>query len=589
MQAAREKADQVTEQKLATAAHEAAVLRTKLEAKAEAARAAEAQVCAVRAHARLVAEAHQSAINALQEKLTDARRSLDEVRRRATVDLEAAEAKGEAKAAAAAETAVARHQRRIQDLELQLAHATGAAAFSVPAGAHTGGVPGGYIASVLDYIPRNEHLRLLEARGAVWDAEARAQLAAVRAQAAEDAQARVNLTSKELQEVRQQLEETRGETAEQKGRAARAEHLLALLRSKCGELEAELELAKQEAAQQAQQAQDQAAQLAGALGQAQQALAGMAQQEEAAKVEAQAAHAARVKSESVAAAALQKSSQLQTALAVAESRCDDLAAAVERLQGHLDATEAEKAKLHKLGTAAAAKVRKLQDRCADIEAQLDTAQRQLSHSRAEADSAKAAAAQAYEEARVRSQDTLHAVLSQLETSLGIQLPPSAASSHQGQTGNRLEARVSVVASRCREMLAEAAAQGLAAQQAQQGASALAAALSSAQARCAAAEQQWQAIQEQYAGDMAALEHAARDQLHSVRAHAEEAIAGVEKATTRLHERLSQQATRAGSLAEEVEGLRARLAQQAEQLDKEEGKERAVADLLQELASKQKLI
>lgn len=180
---------QQAEHKLVAAAHEAAALRAKLDAKVEDARAADAQILAIRADAERMAEVHRSAVSVLQDKLSDAKRTAGETRTRAAEKVEAAEAKGEEKSAMAAEAAVSRYQRRIQDLELQMAHMSGGVAgyncggtVATANGGHAGGVPGGFAASVLDYIPRSEHLRLMETRGATREAEYRAQLASVRAE-----------------------------------------------------------------------------------------------------------------------------------------------------------------------------------------------------------------------------------------------------------------------------------------------------------------------------------------------------------------------------------------------------------------------
>ena len=143
-----------------------------------------------------------------------------------------------------------------------------------------------------------------------------------------------------------------------------------------------------------------------------------------------------------------------------------------------------------------------------------------------------------------------------------------------------ETRLELILSRFRQSQMEATASALAAQHAKQE-------VATAQARQAAAEQQYMAIQQQYAAEMAALERTARDQVQGVRSEAEEVLAGLRRASTVLQDqvrRSSLSVGRAGSLASEVEDLKARLAQQAQQAEHVEKKEVAFAALLSQLTN-----
>lgn len=650
--AAKEQLKHKAELKLTAATHEATSLREKLEAKIDETKASKAIINSLKADADRAKDTHEALVDSLKEKLTEVRRANEDARRRTAEEMHEAEAKWEEKTHNAIEQAVSRHQRRIQDLELQLAHpAAGAArAASGPNGSvgskgndnlYIGGHPTGYAASILDYIPRAEHLRLLECRTAAREAEARAEIAAVKAAAVAEGQARTAAVSQELKETKNKLHKAVVAEAEQQERAARAEHRVTMLRVQCAETTQQLTKAKEQCRENGEKVVQLEKELAKQISQYEKATFEAA---EALKIEKsrgdkacaglEVAVAAAKASEEAAKTVETRRVELESTLTEKLARCDTLSNQVLKLQTDVARAEEATAELQRTATATAERARTLQERCVVAEQERDTLQTRLETLKMELEQGKNAAIAFREESTRRAQTEISNLLSRIETSLGMAVPPLCTAADQQQqqlnTNNgasSVEARLEMVLSKCRQQQAEATASQLAAQRAEQEAVA-------AQARQVALEQHYLQAQQQYLADMATLERDACEQVKGVKYEAEQAIAGLRRASTLLHEQVATRRTttadnninsnfnnsngfaadnsasfisstcytgvqnsggggghqveRAGSLASEVEELKLRLAQQAQQADAMEKQEQAFAALLSQLTQRNTL-
>jgi chromosome segregation ATPase len=637
--AAREQLKHKAELKLTAATHEATALREKLEAKVDETKASKAIIASLKADADRAKDAHEAVVDSLKEKLVEGRRAAEETRRRTAEEMQEAEARWEEKTDSAISQAVARHQRRIQDLELQLAHQSGGGAGSsgihaatnrrsaVPRGSsdslYNNGPPGGYAASILDYIPRAEHLRLLECRTAAREAEAKAEVAAVKAAAVAEGQSRVAAVTQELQEAKNKLHKAVVAEAEQQERAARAEQKVTMLRAQCSETIQQLAKAKEEngalgnkVAQLEKEVQKQLGNYEKATLQAAEALEIEKTRGDKACAGLEVAVAAAKASEETAKKVETRRLELEFELKEKIARCDALSNHVSKLQNELSKAEEATAELQRTAAATAERARTLQERCVITEQERDTLQTQLQNLKIELEQAKNAAIAFREESTRKAQAEMSSLLSRIETSLGM---PTHGDQHQN-TVTSIESRVEMVLSKCRQQQTETATSLLAAQRAEQESL-------TSQARQVALEQHYLQAQQQYIADMASLERAAREQVKGVKNEAEEAIAGLRRASTLLHEQVTRNRTtttsngsceeyaqqtaaafpnflsttnqrqsqrqsqdggvveRAGSLASEVEELKQRLAQQAQQADAMEKQEQAFASLLSQLTQR----
>ncbi|KAG7667985.1 hypothetical protein Ndes2526B_g01596 [Nannochloris sp. 'desiccata'] len=647
--AAREQLKHKSELKLTAANHETTALREKLEAKIDETKASKAILASLKADNDRIKDAHEAVVDSLKEKLAEGRRSAEETRRRTTEELQEAEAKWQEKTNSAVSQAVSRHQRRIQDLELQLAHPTVSSGSSscnhsyrvsaVPRGSSDSlfddGLAGNYAASILDYIPRTEHLRLLECRTAAREAEAKAEVAAVKAAAVAEGQSRVAAVTRELKEIKDKLHKAAVAEAEQKERAARAEQKVTMLRAECAETTQQLAKAKEESgelgekvSQLQKEVQTQASKYEKAAFEAAEALELETIRGDKACAGLEAAVAAAKASEDAAKKVEKSRLELDIELKEKIVRCDELKTQASKLKNDLVKAEETTAELQRTATAAAERARTMQERCLVAEQERDTLQTRVENLKLELEQGKNAAAAFREESSRRVQADVSNLLSRIETSLGLgvgaAVPLIYTNGDQQQqnsilTTSSIEARLEMVLSRCRQQQAETTASLLAAQRAEQDAIA-------AHARQVALEQQYLQAQQQYVADMASLECAAREQVKGVELEAEKAIAGLRRASTLLHEHVVTRGTtssdnrnnsvsfaqqpdaptfdtgsklgqgqrhsqnggmveRAGSLASEVEELKLRLAQQAQQADSIEKQEQAFASLLSQFTQR----
>jgi hypothetical protein len=642
--AAREQLKHKAELKLTAAAHETTALREKLEAKIDEVKASKAIIASLKADSDRAKDSHEAVVDSLKEKLAEGRRAAEETRRRTAEEMQEAEAKWEEKTNNAISNAVARHQRRIQDLELQLAHP--ATTSSPAAASHCGavtrasndglfinGLPGGYAASVLDYIPRAEHVRLLECRTAAREAEAKAEVAAVKAAAIAEGQSRVATVTQELKETNNQLKKAVVSEAQQQERAARAEQKVTMLRAQCSEVTQQLAKAKEEngkliskVAQLEKDIKQKVAKYDKEAFEAAEALEIEKSRGDKACAGLEVAVAAAKASEEAAKQVENHRLELESELKNKITCCDALSKQITKLQSDLVKAEEATAESQRTAAATAERARTLQERCIVAEQEQYTLQTRLETLKLELEQSKNAAIAFREESTRRAQADLSNILSRIETSLSMGVVfPYNYSSHADQpqasnipnTITSIEARLEMVLSRCRQQQAETSASLLAAQRAEQEAIA-------AQARQVALEQHYLQAQQQYVADMASLERAAREQVKGVKFEAQEAIAGLRRASTLLQEQVTRRTTatrdnnhnssetypisfnsstnlgqakgqiesqnggvveRAGSLASEVEELKLRLAQQAQQAESMEKQEQAFEVLLSQLTQR----
>ena len=614
MQAAREQLKHEADLKLAAGAHERVMLSSKLEAKSDEVKTTRALIATLKADAERAVDTHESAISALKEKVVEARRGSEDVKRRAAEELQLAEARWEEKTAATVENAVSRHQRRIQDLELQLSHqhhhhhhhgaatttTTSTALQSSTSGANWA-VPGGYAASVLDYIPRSEHLRLLEVRSTAREAEMRAEVAAVRAAAAADGHARVAAVTRELQEVRGELHKCVLEGVEGKERAACAEHALTMLRARCEEFQKELArktqqestlsgkiaILEKEKEKHAVAVADAAEKLAVEVGRSEKACAAL-----------EAALGAAKTTEQTLKAAEKQRIELEMALSEEKARCSSLTLEMAQLQRQLTRVGSDAETAHQTAVASAERANTLQQRCSLAETEQVALKRQIESLTAEVELKRAAVVAVREEESRQCHANLLTLLSQIESAVlgggAMDAKCTSLENQINQTG--IEARIEVVISKCRQLHADAISATLAAQRAQQEAT-------DAQTRATAIESHYMAVQQQYVADMAALEQTAREQVQGVRSEAAEVLTGLRRASVLLQEQMrgsggdgggdtmrnrwSVTSCAEGSLASEVEELKTRLAEQAGHAEEVEKKEMAFTALLAQLSEQLK--
>jgi hypothetical protein len=648
--AAGEQLKHKAELKLTAATHETTALREKLEAKVDETKASKAIIASLKADADRAKDAHEAIVDSLKEKLAEGRRAAEETRRRTSEELQEAEEKWEEKTNYAVSQAITRHQRRIQDLELQLAHPASSGGgggssdnhnyrgVAVPRGSndslYNNGIPGGYADSILDYIPRTEHLRLLDCRAAAREAEAKAEVAAVKAAALADGQSRVAAVTQELKDTKDKLHKAVVVAEEQEERAASAEQKVTMLRAQCAETTQQLAKAKEESgelekkvARFEEEAQKQAEKYKKAAFEAAEALNIEKTRGDKACAGLEVAVAAAKASEDAAKKVETCRLELDIELKEKTTRCDELKSQVSKLQNDLAKAEETTAELQRTATATAERARTMQERCIVAEQERDTLQTRVEDLKLDLEQGKNAALACREESSRRAQADISNFLSRIETSLGLGvsaavplLSTNGDQQHQNSifsTSNSIEARLEMVLSRCREQQAETTASLLAAQRAEQDASA-------AHARQVALEHHYLQAQQQYVADMASLERAAREKVKEVELEAEEAIAGLRRASSLLHEQVPTKRTtsidnsnksvysaqqpsdptlnagmqlgrrqghsqngveRAGSLASEVEELKLRLAQQAQQADSIEKQEQAFASLLSQLTQR----
>jgi len=644
--AAREQLKHKTELKLTAATHETTALREKLEAKTDETKASKATIASLKADADRAKDAHEVIVDSFKEKLAEGRRAAEETRRRTAVELQEAEEKWEEKTNYAVSQAVARHQRRIQDLEMQLAHPACSSGGSsgnhsymggaVPRGSsdnlYNNGLPGGYAASILDYIPRSEHLRLLECRTAAREAETKAEVAAIKAAALADGQSKVAAVSQELKDTKDKLHRAIVAEEEQKERAARAEQKVALLRAQCAETTQQLAKANEESGELEKkvpelekEVQKQVEKYEKAVLEAVEALKLEKDRGDKACAGLEAAVAAAKASEDAAKKVEICRLELDFELKEKINRCNIFESQVSKLQDDLAKAEEITAELQRTATATAKRDRTMQERCTSAEQERDTLKTTVENLKMDLEQSKNAALACREEFLRRTQADVSTFLSRIETSLGLgagaAVPLLSTNGNQQQqnsipnTATSIEARLEMVLSRCREQQAETTASFLAAQRAEQDANA-------AIARQAALEHNYLQAQQQHVAEMASLERAAREKVKGVEMEAEEAIAGLRRASTLLHEQVVTKRTtssdnsnnsvsftqqpaastlltdaklgqgqndgsveRRGSLASEVEELKLRLAQQAQQADSMEKQEQAFASLLTQLTER----
>ena len=235
-----ERSMQESKKKTIEASYEIESLKTKLEARADAVRAAEASATDLRKEAERSAEIHQSEINSLRENISQYKHEIELIKRRAREDLAGAERKWEAKLNSEIETAVEQYRHRIQDLELQMAHISPEKS-SGRKQVHNSQPLGGFAASILDYIPRSEHVRLLQAQSQARNAEAVLQMESLRTQIEETWSKKLEATNEELNEVRTVLEEMSARELEMRQRARQVDQEFEILQNRHRQLENLLE------------------------------------------------------------------------------------------------------------------------------------------------------------------------------------------------------------------------------------------------------------------------------------------------------------------------------------------------------------
>ena len=231
----REQSEQEHNRKLVEADHTIQRLQSKLAAQNEALRMAESTAATLQIEAEKTAESHQAEVIALRERISQEKRETAAVRRRAKDDLAAAGEHWESRLLVAVESAVEQHKRRIQDLELQLTYYT-RDKNNDNISLKGSQIPGSFVSSVLDYIPRSEHLRLLQAQAETHKADISSQVSSVRAQRDQLWSSRLQAMTNEMNELKLAMEQLTAENLQIRSDACRTERALALLKNKEAEL-----------------------------------------------------------------------------------------------------------------------------------------------------------------------------------------------------------------------------------------------------------------------------------------------------------------------------------------------------------------
>eukprot|EP00887_Chlorella_sp_A99_P000610 scaffold5.g610.t1 len=158
--------------KLVAAEAEVGALRGELETKARQLSALQGDMRALQAEVDSKLHACEAQVSGFKERLSSLARELESERRKAGQAREAAEGVCQERMGLELQQQALKYERRIQELEMQWGGGSGGGG---PLPCVAGGPSRG---SVLDYIPRAEHVRLLEARLAAKDADMQLELGA---------------------------------------------------------------------------------------------------------------------------------------------------------------------------------------------------------------------------------------------------------------------------------------------------------------------------------------------------------------------------------------------------------------------------
>lgn len=519
--------------------HDTSRLQTRLEKLSDELRNAKHLITSLEAEADKTAEAHESAISALKHAAAEAQR-------RAVEELKSAERRWAERGEVAVENAVSAYQRRIQELELQLHCTTRADGTTV---ASLGSVPGGlgYSTCILEYIPRAEHLRILEARTAARAAEAEAAVAAVKQAADREAAVQLRSVTAQLEAARQEAKISVTTLEEHKAAASKARQEHEALQTKCNELQQLADTAGRECAQLntrieelQRQVEHQQVQHVKAITAASDALQRESQSTSTALESLKRAEAASKEARQTADRYKDELHELKATLDELKAHYRGETAERQGIERDLRDVLSDRDHLQRVATTIAQRSAELQQRAAFAEAE-----------------------------KVKS----HALVSQLKSELDRLQATAAAVREELATTKSSEA---AIMAHCQEQQA-------ACQRANDEITAL-------HTRCRALEQQCHVLQDQYAVDMEAIERAAREQVQSVQSQAEETIAGLRRTSAMLQGRLSVfdnngnpgDKWTGSSLAAEVDEAKARLAAQAAHAEQLEKKEETVGQLLKAL-------
>jgi DNA repair exonuclease SbcCD ATPase subunit len=605
-QAEKERLVQEHERASTAAQHEVESLKSKLDSRIEAVRLAEAAASSLRTEVERTTEAHQTALNALRERLAQEKRALAEAKRHADETMAAAECTWEERTAAAVEAAVARHRQRIQDLELQLAHfsprdagARSAATRGPIPSSFT--IPGGFVASILDYIPRSEHIRLLEAREAARAAETQAQVAAAKAQADAVWRAKVDVINAELAEAREGLERVSIHAIEQESAVRRAEHGVSMLQGKNAELESALLQSRGDITNLTQLRAEADAQLQKLQSAMQDAATAAEEAAQTASRRIESAHAAlseatqqRQSAERAEAAAARRCADLEASVGQVQRRNETLTSCVDRLKADLQQAERKYDEEMRARDSVAQQLHEATTRCASLQTELAAAQRAAETAAAKAEEAILGATAAHEQKLQATKEEVLKTVQRVEHALGI----------SPENGTSAEGRLAVIESRCRELHAERQRANVAAQRALDDVATLHTSLESAMAQKATLEGQLEELNRQYQSDLEQLERVAGQERGDLAAAA---AASRRASGLGMRDRCAASRKpslcgmpyesigvsndhsvgipgRVSTLGQEIQALKGRLAAQAQHAQGVEGRERELQSLLQQLTS-----
>lgn len=616
-----EREKHVQEQKMSSIIHQLHAAKCSLEAKKDSLVAADSQIAALHAEMDRTKDVHAIEVASLKDKVRQIKKELEESKKKCEQEAEHTRHQHDDAVRAAVQSAVLSHQKRIQDLELQLTHqqfvlrhasacgcckglgkgtgcsggpvavmATAAAAASCSQQHH-----GSFASSVLEYMPRSEHVRLMEIKLAAREGEVCQQIQEEREKILKECQIKLDCLTQELDHLRVQLEGKVKEALDYKDEAQRAQHEVALLRTTCNELQNKVCMA-----------QNDTEQLSNALQKAMKENESKHAQHDAAMAELccenHRVNQALSKSISDHRAMEETVSSVQSEIlsaqrALHDARKDstDLHAALDRatrcIRAHeeenqrarrgLDASRVKYAELEQQHGSLQQQCTELRCRMADIQGRMKSMEisacrfisrleESLELNNSDGD-LKAADDQYRGRKKAAAGGVENGMNNTKQPAKRIKVLPT----RDGSSCSTMDARMKIILGRCNELQTKAATLTLAQQEIER----LTAGLVAEHTAHEALEKEYEAVQQQYMQEMSVLEAAARKHIEGISTQAHEAISGIKKASTCLEESL---VTRAHTLAEEVAELRAKLAQQKEGADKVEQSEQEMHALIEKL-------
>ena len=568
--ASNEQLQQKWELKSAAATHETAMLRSKLTTKTDQVKANKTIIEGLKSDIERLMEVYDTDVAALKDKISQGKRAGEEIKRVAREELKAEEARWEERTHTAVEKATIQHEKRIQDLEIQLMFFSSSSSDTLPptqnarvivTGSGSSGNGGTMAGCILDYIPRSEHVRLMELRCAAREAEARQGAAAAKAQLMEDAQKQVEKIQKELNGVKEELEKAVQVGRDGLRRAERAEGEVVALRTRCTQLQVDLDTYRGRADSTSEQLSVERSKHAAATAALNDQLEHHIQRGDAACAGLEQALEASKVAENSKKEVEKWGIQLQEEVCQFKERCASL-------EKKVACSEESNAESQHVCSQLSDKIVELQQQCAIAEQGRTELERMV---------------QELEEFQRNVVHWTHQLESLLFGCLGTSEHGNTAitTNKNNNERARLESRLEAILRQCRLNHAQLATSFLTAQTLEQD-------LANTRARLTYLEQQ-------YAADMAVLEKTARQQVQNIRSEAEAAIHGLRRPSSVLqHSILQQQQRNDGSggssctlpvppemalrrdssvtLALQVEELKAKLAEQRKQADDMEKRE-----------------